>query len=80
MYIKPTKHIHTHGRRKSLKGVGVGGRGFPPDNIRINPVTLIEKEKMKIELNKLPSCSALRLPIACPPPPPEGAQRDKIKN
>lgn len=32
MYIKPTKHIHTDGRRKSLKGVGAGGRGFPPAN------------------------------------------------
>ena len=46
----------------------------------INPVTLIEKEKMKIELNKLPSCSALRLPIGWPPRGErEGAQRDKIK-
>ena len=86
MYIKPTKHIHTDGRRKSLKGVEAGGRGFPPANMSINPVTLIENEKMKIELNKLPSCSALRLPIACPrlpPPPPrgegEGAQRGQIK-
>ena len=30
MYIKPTKHIHTDGKRKSLKGVGAGGREFPP--------------------------------------------------
>ena len=79
MYIKPTKHIHTDGRRKSLKGVEAGGRGFPPAYMSINPVTLIENEKMKIELNKLPSCSA-----PPPPPPPrrgegEGAQRDKIK-
>ena len=32
MYIKLTKHIHTDGKRKSLKGVGAGARGFPPAN------------------------------------------------
>ena len=32
MYIKPTEHIHTDGKRKSLKGIGAGGRGFAPAN------------------------------------------------
>jgi len=45
MYIKPTKQAHTDGRRKSLKGVG--GRGFPPDNMSMNPVTSVGKEKKK---------------------------------
>ena len=52
MYLKPTKQMHTDGRMKSLKGIG--GRGFPPANMSMNPITFIGKEK-KRELKELRS-------------------------
>ena len=81
MYIKPTEHIHTDGKRKSLKGVGAGAGDLPRLILHDEHKPRNSYRKRKNENRQ--TSKLFSSPAANWMPPPrgegEGAQRDKIK-